>query len=126
MFGRLLAACIVVGLVLYALQIVARGVARRGATAMPGGRIVAVLETTALPNAASLHVIRVAERYLLVARSASQIAMLCEIPGEQVMAAHAVPSGRSPSASGNGAFARLLSLWLSSSRFSFLRRLGRP
>jgi flagellar biogenesis protein FliO len=86
LFGRLLGACVVVGLVLFALQAVARRAARRSASPSSGGRVVAVLETTPLPGAASLHVVRVAERYLLVGRSASTVATLCEIPAEHVTA----------------------------------------
>jgi flagellar biogenesis protein FliO len=88
---RLFGACVVVGTVLYVLQLIARGAARRLASAAPGGRIVAVLETTALPNAASLHVVRVAERYLLVGRSPSALATLCEIPAESVSLLLAAP-----------------------------------
>jgi flagellar biogenesis protein FliO len=91
LFGRLIGACIVVGLVLFVLQAVARRAALRSASPSPGGRIVAVLETTTLPGAASLHVVRVGERYLLVGRSASQVAALCDIPAEHVAAVTGAP-----------------------------------
>jgi len=81
MFGRLAAACVIVGIVLYLLQAVGRATVRTAATSRPGGRLVAVLETTALPNSASLHVVRVAERYYVLGRSPAQITMLCELPG---------------------------------------------
>ena len=103
--GRLLAACAVIALVLAGLQFAVRaavharargglrgGRARRlaGGRADPdrasarGGRLVSVLETTLLPNASSLHVIRVADRYLVVGRSSAHIATLCELPLESI------------------------------------------
>ena len=86
LFGRLLGACVVVGLVLFALQAIARRALRGSAALASSGRIVALLETTTLPQGASLHVLRVGERYLLVGRSASSVATLCEIPAEHVTA----------------------------------------
>lgn len=84
--GRLIAACVVVALVLVALQVVARTSLRARATATPGGRLIAVLETTLLPNAASLHVVRVAEKYYVIGRSGAHIAALGEIAPESVVA----------------------------------------
>jgi flagellar biogenesis protein FliO len=104
LFARLLAACVVIGLVLFVLQAVARRAARRSAAPSPGGRIVAVLETTTLPGAASLHVVRVGERYLLVGRSASSVAALCDIPAEHVSAVVAPPA--SAMGAGGAGFAR--------------------
>ena len=68
--GRVLAALAVIGLVLWA-----------GAAA---GKIVNVLETTVLPNAASLHVVEIAGGWYVVGRSDAHIALLCEIPADRV------------------------------------------
>ena len=84
--ARALTACIVVALVLVALQIVARAMQRGRAAAMPGGRLIAVLETTMLPNAASIHVVRVAEAYYVIGRSGAHIATLGSIAPESVLA----------------------------------------
>lgn len=83
--GRLVAACVIIGLVLAAVQFVARRALRFGVEG-GGGRLVALLETTSLPGAASVHVLRVAERYYVIGRSGSTIAPICEIPGEAVEA----------------------------------------
>ena len=87
--GRSIAACIVIALVLVALQFIARTMLRSRSAATPGGRLIAVLETTMLPSAASLHVVRVAEKYYVVGRSGAHIATLGEIAPESVLVAHA-------------------------------------
>ena len=85
--GRLLAACAVIALVLAALQFAMRGVVRgRARAGLRGGRLVSVLETTLLPNASSLHVVRVADRYVVIGRSSGHIATLCEVPPESIEA----------------------------------------
>jgi len=81
--GRMLAACTVIGLVLAGVQYVARRSMRlRRETG--GGRLVTLLETTYLPGAASVHVLRIADRYHVVGRSGGEIAPICEIPPERV------------------------------------------
>jgi flagellar biogenesis protein FliO len=83
--GRLLAACAVIALVLAGLQFAVRAaVHARARSGVRGGRLVSVLETTLLPNASSLHVIRVGERYLVVGRSSAHIATLCDVPLESI------------------------------------------
>ncbi len=82
--GRVLAALAVIGLVLWAVQHIARSGARWRLAGAASGRIVNVLETTVLPNAASLHVVEIAERWYVVGRSDAHIALLCEIPPERV------------------------------------------
>jgi flagellar biogenesis protein FliO len=42
-------------------------------------KVVNVMETTLLPNAAALHVVKVARRYYLLGRSGAQLTALCEI-----------------------------------------------
>ena len=91
--GRLIAACVVIALVLVALQIIARTMLRGRAAVRPGGRLIAVLETTMLPNAASLHVVRVAEKYYVIGRSGARIATLGEIAAESVLAGRVCADG---------------------------------
>jgi len=83
--GRLLAACVVIGLVLAAVQLVARRLLRVRLEG-GGGRLVTLLETTYLPGAASVHVVRVADRYYVIGRGGGEIAPLCEIPADRVAA----------------------------------------
>ena len=83
--GRSIAACIVVALVLVAVAAFSRVVMRGRASARPGGRLLAVLETAMLPGAASLHVVRVADRYYAIGRSGAHIATLAEIPPERAL-----------------------------------------
>ncbi len=82
--GRVVASLAVIGLILWAVQHLARTGARWRLAGAASGRIVNVLETTVLPNAASLHVIEIAERWYVVGRSDAHIALLCEIPAERV------------------------------------------
>jgi flagellar biogenesis protein FliO len=81
---RMLSALAVIVLVLFGLQAFAR-IALRTRLA-PGGdrRLVHVVETTFLPNAASLHVVKIADRYIVVARSGTAIALLCDIAPEKI------------------------------------------
>lgn len=83
--GRLLAACVVIGLVLAVVQLVARRAVRVRLEG-GGGKLVTLLETTYLPGAASVHVLRVVDRYYVVGRGASEISTLCEIPADRAEA----------------------------------------
>lgn len=104
--GRLIAACVVVALVLVVLQVGARATLRARASATPGGRLIAVLETTLLPNAASLHVVRVAEKYYVIGRSGAHITTLGEVEPQSVVAAAAA------AASGPERLAAPFAAWL--------------
>jgi flagellar biogenesis protein FliO len=73
----------VIGAVLFALQFVARAGGRQRIT-MPGRRLVTVLETTYLPQQASLHVVRIGDAYAVVARSGNHVAKIDDIPAETV------------------------------------------
>ncbi len=81
--GRLLAACVVIGLVLACVQFVARR-AMRVSLEGGGGRLIALLETTYLPGAASVHVLRIADRYYAVGRSGAGFTPICEIEADRV------------------------------------------
>ncbi|MBD5654977.1 MAG: flagellar biosynthetic protein FliO [Candidatus Eremiobacteraeota bacterium] len=57
-------------------------------------RLVEVIETTPLPRAGSLHVVKVADEYFVIGRTDGAIAMLREIPkesGESVLSARTSP-----------------------------------
>ena len=82
--GRMLGAFAVIALVLFALQFVARAGLRQRLASGGSRRLVTVLETTFLPNAASLHVVKIADKYVLIGRSGGHIATLSEIPPENV------------------------------------------
>jgi len=76
---RLVLACAVVGAVLVGLQHALRFASRGRASLHSGGKLLAVLETAALPNAATLHAVRIGERYYAIVRSGTQVATICEI-----------------------------------------------
>lgn len=82
--GRLLGACVVIALVLGGVQIVASRLGRSRFVSGVGSRLVSLVETTYLPGAATLHVVRVAERYYVVGRNAAALSTLCEIPSDEV------------------------------------------
>lgn len=98
--GRLLAACVVIGLVLAGVQLVARRAVRvrlRGG----GGKFVTLLETTYLPGAASVHVLRIVDRYYVIGRGGSEISTLCEIPADRAENHFAAPTdAKGPAAIG--------------------------
>jgi len=81
----MLLALAVIGAMLYAFAYVAR-LAQRRRLAKPagGGRLVTIVETTHLPNAASLHVVRIGDAYAIVARSSGFIAKLGDVPPETI------------------------------------------
>jgi flagellar biogenesis protein FliO len=84
--GRMVGAFAVLALVLFALQFFARAGLRQQLSAGAGRRLVTVLESTFLPNGASLHVVKVANKYALVGRSTGAISSLCDIPPESIEA----------------------------------------
>lgn len=86
LIGRLVAACIVIAVVLGGLQVVASRLGRvRLATGSGGGgRLISLVESTYLPGSASVHVVRIAERYYAVGRNAATMSTLAEIPSDEV------------------------------------------
>jgi hypothetical protein len=75
----------VIGAVLFGLQYVGKvGLRRRLTEPLGGGRLVTVLETTYLPNAASLHVVRIGDAYAVVGRSAGFIAKIADVSPDAV------------------------------------------
>ncbi len=78
--GRMVGAFAVIMAVLFALQFIARANLRERLSGRSEGRLITVLETTILPNAAALHVVKIGERYVVIGRSGGHIATLSEIP----------------------------------------------
>jgi flagellar biogenesis protein FliO len=82
--GRMVGAFAVLALVLFAFQFAARAGLRHQLAAGGRRRLVTVLESTFLPNGASLHVVKIADKYALVGRSAGAVSSLGEIPPESI------------------------------------------
>jgi flagellar biogenesis protein FliO len=80
--GRAVAALAAIALVLLGLQAVLRALSRRPLLPGSRGRIVRILETTALPGAATLHVVEIAGRRYVVGRGGGSLSLLCELPVE--------------------------------------------
>jgi flagellar biogenesis protein FliO len=80
---RFLAAFAVIGLALFGFTLLSRNGARVG-TLLRRGRIVEVIETTPLPHASSLHVVKVGESYLVIGRTDHGISVLTEVPKDVI------------------------------------------
>lgn len=93
--GRLVAACAVIALVLVVVHYGARFARRSSGLPRAHGSLLSIVETAFLPGAASLHVIRVCERYYVVGRSGAHIQTLAEIASEDVASRRAL-SARAP------------------------------
>jgi flagellar biogenesis protein FliO len=76
----------IVALMLGGLYIIVRGLARGRVFASADRRMVTVLESTMLSQHASVHVVKVGSRYLLVGGSNGNVSMLTELPGDDVEA----------------------------------------
>jgi flagellar biogenesis protein FliO len=74
----------IVALMLGGLYIIVRGLARGRVFASANRRMVTVLESTMLSQHASVHVVKVGQRYLLVGGSNGNVSMLAELPSEDV------------------------------------------
>ncbi len=81
---RVLAALAVVGLLLAGLRLLIRELERRGAGRRSARGLLEVVETLWLAQNATLHVVRAGGRYLVVARSAGRLGLLCEIPAGSI------------------------------------------
>ena len=76
----------IVALMLGGLYIIVRGLARGRVFASANRRMVTVLESTMLSQHASVHVVKVGARYLLVGGSNGNVSTLAELPGDEVEA----------------------------------------
>jgi flagellar biogenesis protein FliO len=97
---RMLGALAVLVAVLFALQFVARAGLRARLSSGSAGRVVRVLETTFLPNQATLNVVKIGEKYYVVGQSGAHIELLCEVPPASIdawlAAQPASPLGSAP------------------------------
>ena len=82
--ARMLGAFAVIAIVLFTLQYVASAGLHRRLGAQSGRRLVTIVETTYLPNASSLHVVKIGEGYAAIGRSAGYIVKLADVPSETV------------------------------------------
>ena len=80
---RFLAAFAVIAIALVAFSMLSRNGARVGSF-LSRGRIVEVVETTPLPHAASLHVVKVGDAYYVIGRTDHAISLLTEVSKEIV------------------------------------------
>ena len=74
----------IVALMLGGLYIIVRGLARGRVFASANRRMVTVLESTMLSQHASVHVVKVGQRYFLVGGSNGNVSMLTELPGDEL------------------------------------------
>lgn len=79
---RFLAALIVIALVLAGMHFALRSSGRRGRRR---GRFLRIVDTVFLPGAASLHVVAIASRHLIIGRGAAQITLLGELPESEAV-----------------------------------------
>jgi flagellar biogenesis protein FliO len=82
--ARMLGAFAIIAIVLFGLQYIARAGLHRRLAAQGGRRLVTIVETTYLPSASSLHVVKIGEEYAVIGRSANYIAKLADVPSETV------------------------------------------
>lgn len=80
---RFIAAFGLIALVLYAFAVFSRRGLRAG-TFLQRDRLVEVIETTPLPHASSLHVVKLGDAYYAIGRTEGGISVLSEIPKEVV------------------------------------------
>ncbi len=101
---RMIGAFAVIAAVLFGLQFVARMNLRTRLGSTAGGRrLVTVVETTHLPNASSLHVVKIGDEYAVIGRSANFIAKVADVPEPAVAAWLAAQPGPPPGAERLGA-----------------------
>jgi len=78
---RIVSAIGVIALLLYALVAVQRIDLRLG---RGGRRMLSVVETAALPNGASLHVVKIVDEYYVIGRGSAEVSLLCQLPADRV------------------------------------------
>jgi flagellar biogenesis protein FliO len=74
----------IVALMLGGLYMIVRGLARGRVFASADRRMVTVLESTMLSQHASVHVVKVGARYMLVGGSNGHVSMLADLPNDEV------------------------------------------
>jgi flagellar biogenesis protein FliO len=73
-----------VGLILVAMMYVARAVQRGRIVASVGRRLVSTVESTALAQNVTVHVVRVADKYFLVGGGSGGVSLLSELPASEI------------------------------------------
>jgi flagellar biogenesis protein FliO len=74
----------IVGLLLAGLIYLGRTFQRGRLVAGAGRRLVTTIESTALAQNVTVHVVRVADKYYLVGGGAAGVALLAELPAEEI------------------------------------------
>jgi len=87
---RLVSACAIVALVLVAIDVLARRAFGVRPRLRRYARLFEVVESISLPGGASLHAVRAGDRYVLLARSASSVVSLGDLPVDAVL--HSFPN----------------------------------
>ncbi|HEY9181194.1 MAG TPA: flagellar biosynthetic protein FliO [Candidatus Baltobacteraceae bacterium] len=82
--GQYILALLVVALMLFGLYTVVRALGRGRLVASTDRRLIAVIESTALAQNTTLHVVKAGERYFLIGGGSGHVNTLGEIPAEQV------------------------------------------
>jgi flagellar biogenesis protein FliO len=73
-----------VGLILVAMMYVGRAVQRGRIVASVGRRLVSTIESTALAQNVTVHVVRVADKYFLVGGGSGGVSLLSELPASEI------------------------------------------
>jgi flagellar biogenesis protein FliO len=71
-------------LLLFAMAFVARSLQRGRIVLASGRRLVSTIESTALAQNVAVHVVKVGDRYYLVGGGSAGVALLAELPREEV------------------------------------------
>jgi flagellar biogenesis protein FliO len=79
-------ALVVVGLMLFGLYAVVRGVSRGRTLGSPEKRLVGVVSSTYVSQNTTIHVVKAGSKYLLVGGGSGQLRALGEIPAHEVEA----------------------------------------
>lgn len=73
-----------IALLLVAMMYVGRAIQRGRIVASTGSRLVSTIESTALAQNVTIHVVRVAGKYFLVGGGSAGVALLSELPASEV------------------------------------------
>ena len=85
-WAQYLFALVVVGLMLFGLYAVVRGLTRGRLLAANDGRLVGVVDTAVVSQNTSIHVVKAGSKYLLVGGGGGRLSALGELPAEEVEA----------------------------------------
>jgi len=83
--GYYLLILLAVGLLLFGLWSVVAALSRGRLLSHTSRRLVSVVESTMLAQNTTLHVVKIAEKYYAVGGGSGHLALLCELPAEQVV-----------------------------------------